>query len=146
MSKKEENPINWGKVTELQNALDDFVAQERVNVKVFNPKELSARIKDLREIFDEDLGRIQYVVLSWAEANEIVDAHKGDTKEIAIQMLFKQLAPATHGLTVEDVRHMPYEVIARLINKLQTEGSFFQPKKNLSRGLPLTEKRNQLVT
>jgi hypothetical protein len=132
--------IDWAKVTEMSETLDKYTERKLARLKVFNPKELARKTKDIREIEDEDLGTIRYVLLGWNEANEIVEKHKGDNKEIAIQMLFKQLAPAHEGLTIEDVRQMPYEVIARVMNKLQDEGSFFPKRKTSSNGSAQTAK------
>jgi hypothetical protein len=132
-----EKQIDWSKVAEFENAIEDYSVEKLAKVKLFDPKELVRSAKKVREIYDEDLGTIRYVLLSFDDLNEIVEKYK-DNKDRSIQLLFKQLAPASKGLTVEDIRQMPYEVIVRLLTKLQSQGSFFplKPSKNGSTSTP----------
>jgi hypothetical protein len=66
-------------------------------------------------------------MLNYNDLQEIVAKH-ADNQERSVQILFRQLAPASKGLTVDDIRAMPYEVVVRLLVKLQGEGSFFYKK------------------
>lgn len=137
------NEIDWKKATEMEEALNAIEAEKLARVKIFDPKEIVRRAKDIREIVDEDLGTIRYVLLDYDEFNEIIDKCK-ENKDRSAQLLLKQLAPANKGLTVDDIRKMPYEVVARLLTKLQTEGSFFpRPQKPSQNGSPRTEERRQ---
>jgi hypothetical protein len=123
--------IDWGKVTEMQKetSVDAEVdaVQKVASSKLFDPKDIVRKAKMIREVYDEDLGTIRYTMLSYNDLIEISNKH-ADTQERSAQILFKQLAPATEGLTVDDVRAMPYEVVVRLLTKLQGEGSFFYRK------------------
>ena len=128
-------------MTEMEERLKEIDEEKLARVRIFDPKEIVRRAKDIREIIDEDLGTIRYVLLNYDELNEIVEKHK-DNKDRSIQLLFYQLVPANEGLTVDDIRKMPYEVVVRLLTKLQTEGSFFpHPHKLSQNGLELTEER-----
>ncbi|MGB8780547.1 MAG: hypothetical protein WCD81_07860 [Candidatus Bathyarchaeia archaeon] len=139
MSKNGE--IDWTKVTEMEERLKEIDEEKLARVRIFDPKEIVRRAKDIREIIDEDLGTIRYVLLNYDELNEIVEKHK-DNKDRSIQLLFYQLVPANEGLTVDDIRKMPYEVVVRLLTKLQTEGSFFpHPQKPSQNGSESTEER-----
>jgi len=130
--------IDWEKVTEMEERLNQIDREKLARVKIFDPKEIVRKAKEVREIVDEDLGTIRYVLLNYDELNEIVEKHK-DNKDRSIQLLFKQLAPANPGLSVDDIKKMPYEVVVRLLTKLQTEGSFFphqaKPSENGSQSM-----------
>jgi hypothetical protein len=135
------NEIDWKKATEMEEALNAFESERLARVRIFDPKEIVRKAKEVREIVDEDLGTIRYVLLNYDELNEIIEKYK-DNKDRSIQLLFKQLAPANEGLKVTDIREMPYEVVVRLLTKLQTEGSFFQPPQKPSpNGSQTTEER-----
>jgi len=135
------NEIDWKKATEMEEALNAIEAEKLARVKIFDPKEIVRRAKEVREIIDEDLGTIRYVLLNYDELNEIIEKYK-ENKDRSIQLLLKQLAPANEGLKVDDIRKMPYEVVVRLLMKLQTEGSFFpRLQKPSQNGSPSTEER-----
>jgi hypothetical protein len=123
--------IDWEKASEMEEILNKLEAERLAKVRIFDPKEIVRKAKEVREIVDDDLGTIRYVLLNYDELNEIIEKYK-DNKDRSIQLLFKQLAPANEGLKVEDIRKMPYEVVVRLLTKLQTEGSFFQPQQTKS--------------
>jgi len=124
---KTENKVDWSKVSEYEQALNEYSAAKFARIKVFDPREIVRNAKQVREIVDEDLGTIRYVILSYDDATDIAEKYT-DNKERSMQYLFRQLAPANEGLKVEDIRKMPYEVVVRLLLKLQREGSFFPPK------------------
>ena len=69
-----------------------------------------------------------WVALDWRDGALLVLL--GVTAMIAHTCINRalKLAPASKGLTVDDVRAMPYEVVVRLLVKLQGEGSFFYRK------------------
>jgi hypothetical protein len=127
MSEKQEEKIDWSYVSEMEQRLDELEREKLQRVKVFNPKELVRRAKDIREISDDDLGVIRYVLLSYDDLNEIIEKYP-DNKDRSVQLLFKQLFPANKDLAVEDIHKMPFEVVVRLLTKLQKEGGFFQTK------------------
>jgi len=116
--------IDWARVTEMQERLEEAEKEKLSRVRIFDPKEIVRKAKEIREIVDDDLGTIRYVLLNYDELNEIIEKYK-DNKDRSVQLLFKQLGPANEGLKVDDIRKMPYEVVVRLLTKLQTEGSFF---------------------
>jgi hypothetical protein len=124
--KKDE--IDWQKATEMEQRLNQLEQEKRERTKVFNPKELVRKAREVRELYDEDLGTVRYVLLSYSELSKIIDEYK-DNRDRSIALLYGQLAPANEGLTFEDVKAMPYEVVVRLLTKLQTDGSFFSKKK-----------------
>ncbi|MGD0159687.1 MAG: hypothetical protein ABSB89_05255 [Candidatus Bathyarchaeia archaeon] len=128
--------INWGKVTEMEQVLQKDDEEKLKRVRVFNPKELVKRAKEIRELYDDDLGVIRYKLLTYAQLNEIMEKHP-ENKDRSMQLLFKMLAPASEGLTLEDIKAMPYEVVARLLTKLTKEGSFF-PQKQSANGSAAT--------
>lgn len=138
MSEKKEE-IDWNKVTEYEQAISHYTAEKLARVKIFDPKEITRKAKQIREIYDEDLGTIRYVLLNYNELSEIIEKYQ-DNKERSIQLLFKQLAPATEGLTVDDIKNMPYEVVVRLLTKLQKDGGFF-PQKPSPSGSASTQER-----
>jgi hypothetical protein len=117
--------IDWEKVTQYEQAVNEYTATQLAKVKIFNPKEIIKKAKEIREIVDEDLGTIRYVLLTYNDLVEIIDKY-ADNKDRSVQLLFKQLAPANPDLTIEDIRGMPYEVVVRLLNKLQQSGFFPQ--------------------
>jgi hypothetical protein len=126
--KKDE--IDWDKVTQMEQRLKELEEEKHERTKVFNPKELVRKAREIKEVHDEDLGTIRYVLLSYGELSKIVDEYK-ENRDRSIALLYRQLAPANEGLTFEDVKAMPYEVVVRLLTKLQTDGSFFPKKKGL---------------
>jgi hypothetical protein len=133
--------IDWSKVSEYEQALESYTAEKLARVKIFDPKEITRKAKQIREIYDEDLGTIRYVLLNYNELSEIIEKYQ-DNKERSIQLLFKQLAPVNEGLTVDDIKNMPYEVVVRLLTKLQREGSFF-PQKHSPSGSASTQEPKQ---
>ncbi|MGA3192475.1 MAG: hypothetical protein ABSD73_08190 [Candidatus Bathyarchaeia archaeon] len=137
----ENDKIDWGKASEMEEALNAAEAERLARVRIFDPKEIVRKAKEVREIVDEDLGTIRYVLLNYDELNEIIEKCK-DNRDRSIQLLFKQLEPVNEGLKVEDIRKMPYEVVVRLLTKLQMEGSFFQrPQTPSPNGSQTTEER-----
>src|SRR5665648_566812 len=116
--------IDWGKMDSVIQAANNFTEEKLKRALVFDPKDIVRKAKMIREVYDEDLGTIRYAMLSYNDLQEIVAKH-ADNQERSVQILFRQLAPASKGLTVDDVRAMPYEVVVRLLVKLQGEGSFF---------------------
>lgn len=131
MSEKQEEKIDWSYVSEMEQRLDELEREKLQRVKVFNPKELVRRAKDIREISDDDLGVIRYVLLSYDDLNEIIEKYP-DNKDRSVQLLFRQLFPANKDLAVEDIHKMPFEVVVRLLTKLQKEGGFFQARPSAS--------------
>jgi hypothetical protein len=127
MSEVETEKIDWAKVTQMQEALEEYAEEKLKRVLVFDPKDIVRKAKQIREIFDEDLGTIRYVLLNYADLTEIIEKYP-DNRDRSLQFLVKQLAPANPGLTDQDVRAMPYEVVVRLLTRLQGEGSFFSRK------------------
>jgi hypothetical protein len=136
-----ENEIDWAKATEMENRLKEFEEEKLKRVRVFNPKQLVNKAREIREIYDEDLGLIRYSLLSYSQLNEIIENFK-ENKDRSMQLLFKMLSPANPGLTVDDIKAMPYEVVVRLLTKLQKEGGFF-PQKPLENGSKSTEQPKQ---
>jgi len=132
-----ETNIDWSKIAEYEQAIDNYTVEKLAKVKMFDPKELVRSAKKVREIYDEDLGTIRYVLLTYDDLNEIIEKFK-DNKDRSIQLLHRQLAPANKGLMVEDIRQMPYEVVVRLLTKLQGEGGFF-PRKPSKTGSTSTQ-------
>ena len=124
--------IDWAKATEMENRLKELEEEKLKRVRVFNPKQLVTRAREIREIYDEGLGLIRYSLLSYGQLNEIIENFR-DNKDRSIQLLFRQLSRANEGLTVDDIKAMPYEVVVRLLTKLQKEGGFF-PQKTLENG------------
>src|SRR5271157_2189660 len=125
-----EGEIDWGLVTEMQEHLKELGKQRDERTKIFNPKELVKNAKVIRELYDEDLGTIRYVLLDYSELSEIIKKYP-ENQDRSIALLEKQLAPANPDLTFNDIKAMPYEVVVRLLTKLQSEGSFF-PKQKIS--------------
>jgi len=123
----EKSEIDWAKITAMQKEADAYNEEKLKKALVFNPKDVACKAKMIREVYDEDLGTIRYTMLSYNDLQEIVAKH-ADNQERSVQILFRQLTPASEGLTVDDVRVMPYEVVVRLLVKLQGEGSFFYRK------------------
>jgi hypothetical protein len=129
--------IDWGKVTQYEQAVNEYTAAQLAKVKIFDPKEITKKAKQIREIVDEDLGTIRYVLLTYNDLTEIIDKYT-DNKDRSVQLLFKQLAPANPDLTIDDIRGMPYEVVVRLLTKLQQSGFF--PQRTSPSGSTSTQK------
>jgi hypothetical protein len=106
---------------------DEIEREKLARVRIFDPKELIKKAKEIREIVDEDLGTIRYVHLDWKELREIMKKYEDNTDR-SIEALFRQLVPANADLKKEDVEKLPYEVVSRLIVKIQKDGAFFPPK------------------
>lgn len=119
--------IDWAKLTEMQHAAEELEKEKLSRVRVFDPKELIKKAKEIREVVDEDLGVIRYVHLDWKELREIMKKHEDNTDR-SIEALYMQLAPANPDLKRTDVEKLPYEVVSRLITKIQKDGAFFPPK------------------
>jgi hypothetical protein len=119
--------VDWNKVTEMQDALNEYTEEKLKRAMVFDPKDIVRKAKQINEVYIEDLGTVRYVYLSYADLNAIGEKPMSD-RERSVQILLKQLAPANPGLTADDICAMPYEVVVKLLVKLQGEGSFF-PKK-----------------
>lgn len=130
----ETEQVDWAKVTLMQETLNEAEAEKLERVKIFDPKMIVQKAKDIREVFDKDLKTIRYVLLSYNDLNEIQDKCK-DNRDRSIQLLLRQLQPANPTLTEKDVRDLPYEVVVRLLVVLQTEGSFFPRKPPQSKPL-----------
>lgn len=128
--------IDWGKATEMENILKKDEEEKLKRVRVFNPKELVKKAKEIRELYDNDLGLIRYKLLTYAQLNEIMEKYS-ENKDRSMQLLFKMLAPANEGLTIEDIKAMPYEVVVRLLTTLTNKGSFF-PQKTSANGSAAT--------
>ena len=101
-----------------------------VAAKRFDPREVLLHARDIREVVDVDSGVVRFVHLCFRDLNEVVEEYP-DNKERSIQILFRQLSPAypangeSAGLSLKDIRDMPYEVVVKLLTLLGTEGRFF---------------------
>ena len=124
--------IDWARVNEMEKHLREMEEEKLKRVRIFNPKQLVKQAKEIREIYDDDLGLIRYSLLSYNQLQEIIENFE-ENKDRSMQLLFKMLAPANEGLTVDDIKAMPYEVVVRLLTKLQKEGGFF-PQKTSANG------------
>lgn len=136
--------IDWALATEMENRLKEIEEEKLKRVRVFNPKQIVRKAKEIREIYDDDLGLIRYSLLTYNQLQEIIENFK-ENKDRSMQLLFKMLAPANEGLTVDDIKAMPYEVVVRLLTKLQKEGGFF-PQKTLENGSASTQAPKQSGT
>jgi hypothetical protein len=136
--------IDWAAATEMENHLKELEEEKLKRVRIFNPKQIVKQAKEIRELYDDDLGLIRYSLLSYNQLQEIIDNFK-ENKDRSMQLLFKMLAPANEGLTVEDIKAMPYEVVVRLLMKLQKEGGFF-PQKPSENGSTSTQQPKQSGT
>lgn len=127
----EKTEIDWAKMTELQNAANDYTEAKLKKALVFNPKNITARAKGIHEVYDEDLGSIRYTYLTYDELVELDALQNPQTKqpisnlEKSVHILWMQLKTANPTLTVAEMKTWPFEVITKLLSKLQGEGSFF---------------------
>ena len=121
---KSKSEIDWHYVHEMEERLNRLEEEKQAKIRVFNPKDLVRSAKEVREVVDDELGTIRYVLLSYGDLAEIIEKYP-DNKARSIQLLLRQLGPANKGLTEEDIRALPYEVVVRLLTKLQREGGFF---------------------
>jgi len=133
----ETSEIDWAKVDEMKEDLNKIEEEKLKRVRVFNPKQLVKQAKQIRELYDEDLGLIRYSLLSYNQLQDIIEEFK-ENKDRSMQLLFQMLVPANPGLTVDEVKAMPYEVVVRLLTRLQKEGGFF-PAKASGNGSTSTE-------
>ena len=96
----------------------------------FNPAKIIRESSRIQEINDPDLGLIRFVPLAWNDIVEIKKKNPADTWEVAIQIVFRMLAPVNPGMTIETVKLLPIDVVTRLMTLLGGKNSFLAVKPN----------------
>jgi hypothetical protein len=132
------DPENKRRIAEFEKmALDDQAKRAVVvaaSAKLFDPKSITRKAKGIHEVYDADLGTIRYTYLTYDDLMEIgemrdpITKQPLGTKERSIQILLKQLATTYPSLSVDELKAWPFEVVTKLLVKLQGEGSFFHRK------------------
>jgi hypothetical protein len=125
--------IDWGKVTEFANALEEYEKAKTQNKKLFDPKELVKHSKVIRTINDPELGIIAYKPLTFGDLEEINKA--GSNEEKSILALYKMLKKTYPDVTLEDVRDFGLDSVQRLLKIIVGPDGFLQVPRTSQPGL-----------
>ena len=118
-------------------------AAKREIAKKFDPKRLVQESGKMKSVFDEEEGEIKYYTLRMDDSEEISKVQSDDERSRLI--LFKFLAKAYPGLTLDDVKAFPLIKATRIVRLIYEAEGFFSPVLNLPIGSKQTVKHNLSV-
>ena len=118
----------------LKRQYEDYEAKLRERLGKFSINDVLQRAKDLRSIFVEGLGEVQYVLLSEADISELAKKFPDDARERNLQALFRSMAASDPDVTLEKLRSLPYDV-SRVLQETVLNASFLPQKKTSKPGL-----------
>jgi hypothetical protein len=123
-----------GNVEEYKKALEEYEKKQQKKAKLFNPKALVAKAREIQTIEDPEHGTIKYGILTMQDLLEINSTCKTN-EERSVQILYRMLKKAYPDFTLEEVRDMPMEDAAYLLSLLSEKAGFLQPKTASMNGL-----------
>jgi len=117
-----------GNVEEYKRELEQYEQEKHAKAKLFNPKELVAKAREIQTVEDPEHGTIRYGILTMQDLLEINSTCKTN-EDRSLQILYHMLKKAYPDLTLEEVRDMPMEDAAHLLTLLSEKAGFLQAKK-----------------
>lgn len=118
---------------EAKNQLEKAEKELEQAGKLFNPKELATRNKQLFEKVHPVFGKISYGKITMEELDalnaELETLGKKDDKTLKTEMmLWKMLQKGCPELTLDDVRSYGFDEVSELVTFLVSDGFFQNPK------------------
>ena len=130
MKSKLDGPENEKRAETFKQRLEEHDAEAAAQRKVFNPKEILANAKEIRSVYDEQLGEVRYGLLTLKEFQSLGD--EADVNKKAYRLIHAMLKKAYPDLTIDNVESMPFEVVARLSTVLGGVVQSFLPRQKVS--------------
>jgi hypothetical protein len=124
-----------GKVEEYAKKLEQYEQEKAEKAAKFDVKALIQSSKQLCRVNVEGLGVVEYGALTLADTVELGKCKTPE--ERGIMTLWLMLRKANKDLTIEDVKALPLDVAAKLMNALTQDMGFFNGAK-LRTGLEQT--------
>ena len=141
--------IDWAKASEFEEALDEINARQEASrkkrAKLFDPRNLVIKAKQLKTINDPEYGIITYGSITWDELQDINKESKSNDEKMFL-ILHKMLSKAYPDLTVEDIRNFPPQDITKLSSLLMEKDDFLRWAKKLGLEVSQTQSSNGLKT
>ena len=103
--------------------------KQHAKVAKFDLSGIIKKSRSIKEILDPELGIIKYATLTFNDVTEIMKKYS-DPMEKSLQILYRQLAPANPGLTIETIKLLPCDVVTRLMVLLKDTSNFLPVKRN----------------
>ena len=126
-----------GKVEEYAKKLEKYEQEKAEKAAKFDIKALIQSCKQLRSVYVEGLGEIQYGVLTLSDTLEM--AKYITTEEKTAAMIWLMLRKAYPELTFEDVKNLPLDVAANIMTAITKDLGFLsQTGKKSKSGLEQT--------
>lgn len=101
---------------------EEYDLNKFAKVRVFSPKDAGRKTKEIKTLFDVELGNIRYAELSFQDLQEITKEHSNAT-DMAAESLFRILKPGNPGLVRSDIDGLPMVVASRLMALLMKPGN-----------------------
>ena len=102
-----------------------FEEEEKRKAKIakrFDPMQFVSRPNEVKKIYDEELGEIQYTDLTIEDSNELTKVSDDLRSNTVIWMMLRRVNP---DLKVEDVGKLPQQLLKAMTEKIP----FFYPAK-----------------
>ena len=135
MSEKDEINFDREGFERIQKTAQEYEAHLRERMGKFNINEILRQAKDLRCIFIDGLGEVNYVLLSEADISELAKKYPEDVRERNIQAVFRMISAADSEVTLDKLKSLPYDV-SRTLQETLLNTSFLPPKKTPKNGSP----------
>ena len=124
--------IDWGKVTEYSNVLDEYAEVVKRKAKLFDPKKLVEDSRTVRKVYDPELGIITYRPLTMDDLAEINKNESPEEKNIT--SLYLMLHKTYPDLTIEEVREFGLDAVVKLLKIIVGPSGFLQVPKTSEPG------------
>jgi len=115
------------KAEEFKRKLEEYEREKAEKSKVFDVREVVRSSREVRTLNDPELGEIRYGVLTVSDLLELSKVR--DDAVRGLRMLHLMLKKADPELRFEDVKSLPMDVAARLMNALMEKENFFQAQR-----------------
>ncbi|MEM2177028.1 MAG: hypothetical protein QXN34_06850 [Archaeoglobaceae archaeon] len=109
-------------IDEMRKKIDEYVQKQAENAQLISIKELVRKAKELRTVYVEGIGTIQYGSLTLFELSEIAKCQTNEEK--TIMTLYFMLKKAEPSLTLDDVKELPFDIVTKILNALSKEMRF----------------------
>jgi len=111
-----------GKVEEYAKKLEQYEQEKAAKAAKFDVKALVQSSREIRSVFIEDLGIVEYGVLTLADSIELGKCKTPE--ERGVMTLYLMLRKANKDITLEDIKALPLDVAAKLMATIAREAGF----------------------
>lgn len=110
------------RIEEIRKKVDEYIQKQSESAQLISIKELLRKSRELKTIYIDGIGAIQYGSLTLPELSEVAKCQTNEEK--TIMMLYFMLRKAEPSLTIDEVKELPFDVVTKILNALSKEMRF----------------------